>query len=263
MQSFSRTPKSSLQSASQDRETLSTNGAAPQDAREEAERNDLLRSLPPEDYARIHPHLKRVHLNVRDVLAEPGEVFRYVYFIESGVASIVNHVSGGTVEVGTVGNEGIAGLSVFLDGGADASRTIIQVQGEAKRIPAEVFTQIADESPALRRILHRYTQAFITQVAQTAACNRNHKLEERCARWLLMTHDRVDGSDTFALTHQFLAYMLGVRRSGVTIAAGTLQKAGLIRYTRGQITITDRKGLEEASCECYAVVREHFDRLLS
>jgi CRP-like cAMP-binding protein len=262
MQLFQGAQRRTLRTVKVDRHSVSTDGSNSPGARQKAERNRLLRALPADDYAWIQPHLKSITLNVNDVLAEPEERFRHVYFIESGVASIVNQVSGGTVEVGTVGNEGMAGLSVFLDGGAAPSMTLIQVPGEAKRVAADVFAQGVDDHPALRRLLHRYTQAFITQVAQTAACNRNHKLEERCARWLLMTHDRVDGSDTFPLTHQFLAYMLGVRRSGVTIAAGTLQKQGLIRYSRGRITITDRKGLEGASCECYGVVRAHFDRLL-
>lgn len=231
-------------------------------AEQRSERNRLLRILTPEDYASLLPHLRRVPLNLRDVLAEADEAFRHVYFIESGVASIVNDIDGGTVEVGTVGNEGMAGLTVFLDADVSASRTFVQVAGEAKRIPAAVFAKATKERPTLRRIMNRYTQAFLVQVSQTAACNRVHKLEERCARWLLMTHDRVDGSDSFSITHQFLAFMLGVRRSGVTIAAGELQEAGLIRYTRGTVTVTDRTGLEEASCSCYGIVKEHFDRLL-
>ena len=243
-------------------DTLLSDHSISPEPRQKTELNRLLRALPPDDYAWIQPHLKSVTLNVRDVLAEAEEPFHHVYFIESGVASVVNEIAGGTVEVGTIGNEGMAGLSVFLGGGGLPSKTFIQVAGAAKRVPAEFFAEGADQRPDVRRIMHRYTQAFLTQVAQTAACNRSHQLEERCARWLLMTHDRVEGTDTFLLTHQFLAYMLGVRRSGVTIAASTLQKAGLIRYSRGRITITDREGLEHASCECYGIVRAHFDRLL-
>jgi CRP-like cAMP-binding protein len=227
-----------------------------------AERNRILRGLPADEYAFLLPHLTSLNLDAKYVLADAGEPYRYVYFIETGVASVVNHVDGGVVEVGTIGNEGVAGLSVFLDGGEEASRTFMQVPGAGKRMPAEIFRDHAEARPALRRILKRYTQAFLIQVAQTAACNRAHLLEERCARWLLMTHDRMEETDSFPLTHQFLAYMLGVRRSGVTIAAGALQEAGLIRYTRGRITITDRERLEEASCECYEIVRRHFDRLL-
>ena len=153
-------------------------------------------------------------------------------------------------------------LSAWLDGGIAGSNTFVQVPGDAPRVSESKFVAGAADRPALRRLLNRYTQAFIAQVSQTAACNRAHKLEERCARWLLMTHDRINGENTFPLTHQFLAFMLGVRRSGVTIAAGTLQQAGLIKYTRGRITVTDRKGLEAASCECYRIVQAHFERLL-
>ena len=226
------------------------------------ERNRLLRALPPADYAWLEPHLKSVALTHKQVLAAQNEPFRHVYFIETAVVSVTNDVRGGTVEVGTIGNEGVAGLSVFLDVNAIPSQTFVQIPGEAKRMAAEIFAAGADERPGLRRVLHRYTQAFLTQVAQTAACNRAHELQERCARWLLMTHDRVGGADTFPLTHEFLSFMLGVRRAGVTVAAGTLQKAGLIRYTRGKVTVLDRAGLEDASCECYGIVHQHFQRLL-
>jgi CRP-like cAMP-binding protein len=231
--------------------------------RQKAERNRILRAMSPEDYAWITPHLKSVQLPRGETLVETDEAFRHVYFIETGVASVVNHVVGGPVEVGTIGNEGLVGLSVYLDGGIAPNRTFMQVAGEGKQVAANVFAEGAEERVGLRRILHKYTQAFLTQVSQTAACNRAHPLDQRCARWLLMTHDRVDGSDTFPMTHEFLSFMLGVRRAGVTVAAGDLQKTGLIKYTRGKITVTDRAGLEAASCECYGVVRDHFDRLLA
>lgn len=227
------------------------------------ERNRLLRVLDPKEYAWLDEHLKPVVLETGEVIAEENEQFRYVHFIESAVVSIVNRVGGGTVEVGTVGNEGMAGLAVFLDGGIAASRTFAQVPGDSKRMRADVFAAGIDKRPALRGLLNRYTQAFITQVSQTAACNRVHHVNERCARWLLMTHDRIDGGDTFPLTHQYLAFMLGARRAGVTVAAGALQKAGLIQYKRGRITVIDRAGLERASCDCYGIVRKHFDRLMS
>ncbi|MGK2961071.1 MAG: Crp/Fnr family transcriptional regulator [Gemmatimonadaceae bacterium] len=226
------------------------------------ERNRLLRALDADDYRWIAPQLEAVTMKSGDVLAEENQPFTHVYFMGTGVASVTNQVSGGTVEVGTVGNEGLAGLSVYLGGGGGIpSRTFVQVPGEGKRMPAAAFAAGAGERPGLQRILKRYVQAYLIQVSQTAACNRAHSVEERCARWLLMTHDRVGGGHTFPLTHQFLAYMLGVRRAGVTVAAGILQKAGLIHYTRGSITISDRTGLEAASCECYGVVAEHVDRL--
>ncbi len=225
------------------------------------ERNRLLRALDPEDYRWISPQLEAVEMKSGEVLAEENQVFTHVYFMGTGVASVTNQVSGGMVEVGTIGNEGMVGISVYLDGGGIPSRTFVQVPGDAKRLPAAAFAAGVEKRPELQRILKRYVQAYLIQVAQTAACNRAHSVEERCARWLLMTHDRVGGGHTFPLTHQFLAYMLGVRRAGVTVAAGILQKAGLIHYTRGSITISDRNGLEAASCECYGIVADHVDRL--
>ncbi len=224
--------------------------------------NRLLRCLPPDEFAWLNQHLVPVELPARLILAEQDKPFQHVYFIDTGVASVVNQIGGGMIEVGTVGNEGMAGLSVFLDADTIPSRTFIQVAGTGRRMDAHTFAAGADERPVLRRMLHRYTQAFLTQVSQTAACNRAHELNQRCARWLLMTHDRMDGVDSFVLTHEFLSFMLGVRRAGVTVAAGMLQKAGLIRYSRGRITVLDRSGLEAASCECYGIVRSHFERLL-
>jgi CRP-like cAMP-binding protein len=164
--------------------------------------------------------------------------------------------------VGTVGNEGMAGLAVFLDADATPNRTLVQVAGDMARLPVEKFRDLTEKSPLFRHFLNRYTLAFLAQVSQTATCNRAHTIEERCARWLLMTHDRV-GVDSFNLTHEFLAFMLGVRRAGVTVAAGILQKAGLITYKRGNIKILDRKGLEDAGCDCYRIVSDEFERLLS
>jgi len=228
-----------------------------------SERNRLLGALSADDYRWIQPHLETVEMKAGDVLADENQPFTHVYFMGTGVASITNRVAGGTVEVGTVGNEGLVGLGVYLDGGGIPSRTFVQVPGSGKRMLAAAFAAGAEERPALQKILRRYVQAYLIQVAQTAACNRAHSVDKRCARWLLMTHDRVGGGHTFPLTHQFLAYMLGVRRAGVTVAAGILQKAGLIHYTRGSITISDRKGLEEAACECYGIVAHHVDRLTS
>ncbi len=226
------------------------------------EKNRLLRALPADEYALLAPHLESVELKVGDVMAEQDAPFEHVLFVESGMVSVVNHVGSGTIEVGTVGNEGMSGLSVFLADGVATSKTFVQVPGAGKQVSAKIFADLTDERPEIRRLLGRYAHAFLTSVAQTAACNLTHQLNERCARWLLITHDRMDGADTFPLTHLFLSAMLGVRRSGVTVAAGMLQDAGLIRYSRGSITVTDRAGLEGASCECYAVVRAHYDRLI-
>ena len=225
-------------------------------------RNLLLAALPTADQAALRPHLERVTLATGDVLAATGEPFSHVYFPETCVISLIKRMTtGGAVEAGTIGHEGFAGISVLLDASASAIETVVQIAGTSLRLPALALAEAADARPELRRRLHRYVYAYLAQVSQTAACNRLHTLEERCARWLLMTHDRVDKAESFALTHEFLAIMLGVRRAGVTVAAGALQAAGLISYRRGHIHVLDRKGLEAAACECYAEVRWHFERL--
>ncbi len=224
-------------------------------------RNRILRLLPANEQEYLRPHLELVSLNVKDVLAEARDSFDYVYFVESGLVSLVNLVSGSLVEVGTVGDEGIAGLSVLLEDGIAPHRTFVQVSGEAWRMPASVAADVSDNCPEFRRLVYRYTQASLIQVAQTASCNLMHTIEQRCARWLLITQD-ANGTDVFPLTQEFMAFMLGVRRAGVTVAAGELQKSALIRYSRGSVTVLDRPGLEEASCECYCLVRGQFDRLL-
>ena len=225
-------------------------------------RNRLLTALNAGDLKELLPHLEETFYPSGSILIEPNQKTEYVYFPYNCVVSLINSVSGGsTVEVGTVGNEGMAGLAIFLDSDATPSRTLVQVAGEMARLKADKFRELAEKSPGFRKFLNRYTLAFLAQVSQTATCNRAHTIDERCARWLLMTHDRVT-SETFNLTHEFLAFMLGVRRAGVTVAAGILQKAGLITYKRGNITVLDRNGLEAASCECYGIVRKEFERLL-
>jgi len=226
-------------------------------------RNRLLSALTPTDVERIAGRLEVVDLPTGVLLSEPGRPLDHVYFPTTAVVSVVNRMStGDTVEVGTIGNEGLVGLAVFLDADVDSSHALVQVAGEGARLPVETFKEIAHGSSPFERGVLRYTQAFLTQVSQTASCNRVHSLEQRCARWLLTTHDRV-GRDTFALTHEFLSQMLGVRRAGVSVAAGHLQRAGAIKYLRGRVTVVDRTLLERASCECYAVVRAVFDRLVA
>lgn len=225
-------------------------------------RNGLLAALPAQDLANILPHLEPVTLAQRSLLFEPNQPITHVYFPDTAVVSLINLLDvGGTVEVGTVGCEGIAGLPAFLHGTVSSSRAVVQIPGTALRCEEQPFARLAAAPSELHRLLLRYTLAFLTQVAQTAACNAAHLVQERCARWLLMTHDRVAG-DQFPLTHEFLAFMLGVRRAGVTTAMRALQDAGMVDYTRGRIAILDRAALEGASCECYRVVRRHFDQLL-
>ena len=225
--------------------------------------NRLLSAIGTADYAWLSEHLEPVTLELQRVLSAANQPVTHVYFPESGVASIVNAVAGGQrTEVGTVGPEGMTGIQAILTGEPMPSETFIQVAGHGYRVPAALFAAGVAERPALRRVVDRYTQAFMIQLAQTATCNLLHTIDERCARWLLMTHDRVGRASTFDLTHQFLAFMLGVRRAGVTVAAGALQREGIIRYSRGRVTVLDRHGLEAAACECYGVVRESFDRLV-
>jgi CRP-like cAMP-binding protein len=227
-----------------------------------AEQNRLLRMLPLEEYAGLLPQLTPVRLALKEVLVEPDAPIRDVHFVRSGVGSMIaDEQEGGAVEVGTVGNEGFVGLPVLMAADRMPYRVIVQVEGDAWRMPADAFRRLVDGRAAVRHLLLRYAQAFTDQLAQSVACNRLHTVEERCARWLLMTHDRVHG-ESFELTHEFLSYMLGARRAGVTVAMGALQGAGLIQYTRGRVVVLDRPRLEEASCGCYHITRTAFHRLL-
>ena len=174
---------------------------------------------------------------------------------------MVNVMDDGTVEVGTIGFEGFAGVPILLRADSGPTRALVQVEGQAYRIPTDAFRAIVAANEGIQRVLLRYAMALFNQVAQSVACNRLHSLEERCARWLLITHDRVDG-DRFKLTQEFLSYMLGVHRPAVTLVAGTLQAAGLIRYSRGNIVITNREGLENASCLCYKATRDDYASLM-
>ncbi len=225
-------------------------------------RNRILRSLRKKELDRLRSDLQHVHLDVREIVYDVGRRIDHVYFVESGVLSIVGVMSDGSaVETATVGWEGMLGLPLFLDTDRSATQAFCQVSGESLRMKAEAFRRTVAEGDGLRAVLNRYTQALFTQVAQSSACNRIHPVRQRCARWLLQTHDRMDSAE-FALTHDFLSQMLGVRRATVTDVAAALQRAGLIDYSHGRVTVKDREGLEEASCECYAIVRSEFDRLL-
>jgi CRP-like cAMP-binding protein len=193
---------------------------------------------------------------------EADQPITHVYFVCDGIISMVSQMREGTVEVGTVGREGMSGLPVVLDATTMPTRAFVQVPGEALGMSADDLRESMREISELRRILLRYALALFDQAAQHAACNRLHTLEERCARWLLMTHDRVDG-DVLRLKQQFLAEMLGVHRPAVSIAAGTLQRAGMIRYSRGKVSVLDRAALESASCECYAIITRRMEALLA
>lgn len=224
-------------------------------------RNRLLGLLPPDEWARLQPHLEPVALGPGDPIYHPDEPIPYVYFPTTLIGSLVVVMDDGqSSEWGTVGNEGMIGLPLFLEDDSLPSRAFCQGAGEGFRMKAAAFREQSRDG-SLHSLLHRYTLALLNQVAQSAACNRLHSFEERCARWLLMTHDRC-GKDQFDLKQEFLAQMLGTRRATVSVAAGILQKAGFIRYTRGRITVVDREGLESAACECYARIHREYDRLL-
>ena len=225
-------------------------------------RNRLLAGLPPADFALLAPSLRPVELELRQVLHAPDQRIEAVHFPESGMVSMLAALEDGALqEVGVVGREGVVGLAVVL--GADSSplEALVQGAGPALRMPAAGLRAAFERSPALRTTLLRHMQAFHLQVTQTAACNGRHALEERLARWLLIAHDRA-GGERFPMTQEFIAMMLGVRRAGVSVAAGILRKAGVIGYARGCVTVLDRPGLEAASCGCYRAVREQAERLL-
>lgn len=222
--------------------------------------NRLLAMLTPRAQASLDAECEYVELSSGQILYEPGARIEHVYFPETCVASMVRRMEDGSgVEVGIVGNDGMTGISVVLGAPMIPTQCLIQIPGAARRITAGAMLA-ALKKPSLKTIdgrpllalLHLYSQALFEQVAQSAACNRLHSLEQRCARWLLMTHDRTPG-DELALTQEFLSYMLGVRRAGVTEAAGSLQRSGLINYRHGRIRVRDRVGLEAVSCECYRV----------
>jgi CRP-like cAMP-binding protein len=224
-------------------------------------RNRLLAALPPEEYEQLQPYLELVALGFKQILYQPREPIEYVYFPNNGVISMLNFTEEGqSVEVGTVGNEGMVGLPIFWGAQEIPGQAFSQVPGEALRISTEAFQREVKPEGTLYRLLQRYTQALFNMVAQNATCNRLHSIEERCCRWLLMTRDRVD-TDDFPLTQEFLAQMLGVHRASVSVVAATMQKTGFIRYSRGKMTIVDRAGLEDISCECYGVINGEFKRL--
>jgi len=228
----------------------------------DAPANRLLGLLSSRDYQRLLPHLHRVPLGYRQSLYRARQRLGFVYFIETGVGSLVNTMANGqAAEVGTIGNEGMVGLPLLLGDDRAPTSVYVQVPGTGLRMTAAQFSAELAKSASMRAVMHHYAHALFNQVAQSAACNHFHSLQQRSCRWILMTHDRMQ-SDDFLLTQEFLAMMLGVQRTGVSAAAGALQRAGLIRYKRGVITILDRRGLRRLACECYGVSKREFDLLL-
>jgi CRP-like cAMP-binding protein len=225
--------------------------------------NRLLATLTTKEYKRLLPKLKTVSLVLGEVLYEPGAVIKYVYFPNDSIISLISELSENSwLEVGMVGNEGMAGLAVFMGVNSSSTRALVQGAGTAMRMSSAAVRTEASQLGNFHHLLHRYSHSLLTQVSQSSACNRFHFVDARLARWLLMTKDRL-GVEEFPLTQEFLSNMLGVRREGVSKAAGALQSGKLIRYSRGVITILNRRGLEAKSCKCYAIIKAETDAYLN
>jgi CRP-like cAMP-binding protein len=224
--------------------------------------NGLLKALPPAEWERWAPHLEAVEMPLGQVLYESSRKMSHVYFPIDAIASLLYVMEdGSSAEIAVVGHEGIVGISLFMGGESTPSRGVVHCAGRGYRMRARVIKDEFGKSGAVMHLLLRYTQALITQMAQTAVCNRHHSLDQQLCRWLLLSLDRLE-SNQLVMTQELIANMLGVRREGVTEAAVKLQKAGLIKYARGHITVLDRPGLEKRTCECYAVVKKEYERLL-
>ena len=223
-------------------------------------RNLILLGLPANEYAEVLKKAEFVELATDTSLQEEGEQIKYAYFVNSGLASVLNVLSDGkSVEVGLAGKEGFVGLALVVGFSTGSTRVVMQVAGSAYRIAAADFAQVLSRCAKLEKSLNRYAQQLGVQAVHVAACNRLHEVDERLARWLLMSQDRL-GEEVVPLTQEFLAHMLGTRRASVTVGAGILQKAGLITYSRGSVKVLDREGLEDASCECYAAIRRQSEK---
>ena len=228
----------------------------------DASKNHLLAALPADEFARVKPKLEQLSYKLGDVLYESGDKMDYVYFPTTMIISMLYVMeNGATAEIGVVGNDGVCGIALFLGGDTTTSRAIIQSAGAGFRMKKKDLRTEFALGGVFQRMLLRYTQALMTQISQTAVCNRLHAVEQQLCRWLLLSHDRLD-SDKLVMTHDLISNMLGVRREGVTLAAQKLAKRKLIKNARGTITVIDRQGLEEAVCECYRVVNNEYNRLL-
>jgi CRP-like cAMP-binding protein len=224
--------------------------------------NHLVAQLPVEERQRWLAHLEFVHMPLGEVMYESGATLTHVYFPTTAIVSLLYVMEdGASAEIAVVGNEGIVGVSLFMGGGSTPSRAVVQSAGNGYRLSAKLMQDEFNRAGPVLHLLLRYTQALITQMAQTAVCNRHHRLDQQLCRWLLLSLDRLQGNE-LVMTQELIANMLGVRREGVTEGANKLQGLGLIRYARGHITVIDRNGLEKLSCECYAVVKKEYDRLL-
>jgi CRP-like cAMP-binding protein len=225
--------------------------------------NHLLAALPPEEFGRLAPHLELVPMLLGESIYEPGSQLQHVYFPTTAIVSLLYVLeSGASAEIAGVGNEGMLGIALFMGGDTTPSSAVVQTAGHAYRLQARLLKEEFRRAGLMQRLLLRYTQALLTQMCQTTACNRHHSIEQQLCRWLLLTLDRLP-SNELVVTQELVASALGVRRESITEAAGKLQRAGLIRYRRGHLTVLERSGLEAGACECYAVVKKEIGRLLS
>lgn len=230
---------------------------------DEPSNNKLLASISREEYERIFPNLKQVSLSLGEVLYESGGQMDYIYFPTTAIVSLLYMMeNGSSAEIGMTGNEGLVGIALFLGGNTVPNRAVVQSAGDAFKMRTKFLLDEFALSGMFQRLLLRYTQALMTQMSQTAVCNRLHTVEQQLCRWLLLSRDRLN-TDELVMTQELIANMLGVRREGITMAAGRLQESGLISYMRGHIRILDRLGLEATVCECYRVVKDEYDRLLN
>lgn len=224
--------------------------------------NHLLAALPADEFSRLKPSLEPVSLALGDVIYESGEQLQHIYFPTTAIISLLYIMeNGSTAEIGMSGNDGLVGIALYMGGSTTPSRAVVQSAGNAFRLASRALTHEFSQGGIFQKILLRYTQSLMTQISQTAVCNRLHSVEQQLCRWLLINHDLLQ-SNKLIMTHDLIANMLGVRREGVSIAAGHLQEKALIRYVRGTITMLDRDALERAACECYRVVKDEYDRLL-
>lgn len=234
----------------------------PVTVKNDALKNHLLAALPQAEFIRLEPHLESVPLPLGKVIYESGDKMTHVYFPTTAIISMLYIMeNGGTAEIGIAGNNGLIGSSLFMGSESTTSRAVVQSTGDGVRMKAKPLQTEFDRGGLFQKLLLRYTQTLMTQISQTAVCNRLHTVDQHLCRWLLINHDQLD-TNKLVMTQELIANMLGVRREGVTIAAQKLQKKGLIKYVRGTITMLDRKGLEEAACECYQIVRDEYERLL-
>ena len=224
--------------------------------------NHLIAALPDDEFIRLKPNLEPVTLSLGEVIYESGEQLEYIFFPTTAIISLLYIMeNGSTAEIGMAGNDGLVGIALYMGGSTTPSRAIVQSAGNAFRMPSRALNDEFSLGGVFQKVLLRYTQSLMTQISQTAVCNRLHSVENQLCRWLLINHDLLQ-TNKLIMTHDLIANMLGVRREGVSIAAGHLQQQGLIKYVRGTITMLDREALERSACECYRVVKDEYDRLL-